>query len=99
MTGRAVWAAGAPVVAVAMRTRMAIPIAVPSWAVVLMTPEAVPLDLRATLVPRVVVATDDIPIPKPAAAMQADRAGTWAAAKIRAASPPAMTASPAAATR
>ena len=71
---------------------------VPTWAVVLMTPDAVPLDLRATLVPRVVVATDERPIPKPAAAMQADRAGMWEATKIRAASPPAMTASPAAAT-
>jgi hypothetical protein len=70
------------------------PVAVPSWAVVLMIPEAVPRNVYATLVPRVVEATEDRPRPAPATVTQADPAQPCAAAMVSAVSATAITASP-----
>ena len=49
------------------------PMAVPSWEVVLMMPEAEPRQYVSTSVPRPVVATEDTPMPAPATAAQAPR--------------------------
>ena len=58
--------AGVPPVAAATRISAAIPRAVPSWAAVLMIPDAPPRHFGATSVPRPVAATDDSPMPAPA---------------------------------
>ena len=63
MTGAPVPGPGAPVVASAISSTAAMPIAVPSWAAVLMTPDAAPRSTSGTVVPRVVAATEDRPSP------------------------------------
>src|SRR6266536_640828 len=85
---------GRPVVAAAMSRTTATPAAVPSWAAVLMIPDAVPRNLSATVVPRVVAATEDRPSPAPAAATQVGRAQPCAAPAVSAASATAITPSP-----
>lgn len=65
--GTGVCCSGIPVVRAATRRSRAMPRAVPSWAEVLMIPAAVARSLWATLVPRLVAATDDSPIPPPPA--------------------------------
>jgi uncharacterized membrane protein len=54
---------GTPVVKAATRSSVAMPRAVPSWAAVLMIPEAVLRALTVTLVPSPVAATEDRPMP------------------------------------
>ena len=94
MMGAPVLGPGRPVVAAAMSRTTAMPVAVPSWAAVLMIPEAVPRNVYATVVPRVVEATEDRPRPAPAAATDADTAQPCAAAIVSAVSATAITASP-----
>ena len=74
------------------------PSAVPSWAAVLMTPEAPPRQRSATSVPRPVAGTDDTPIPSPATPAHTGTAHADRAAGISAASAPPMARSPAAMT-
>src|SRR6185437_10325980 len=62
---------GIPVLNAATSSNAATPRAVPSWAAVLMTPEAVPRAATGTLVPSLVAATEDRPMPAPPSATQA----------------------------
>jgi hypothetical protein len=96
--GAGVLAAGRPVVVAATRSRTAVPMAVPSWAVVLMMPDAEPRQLASTSVPRPVAATEDSPMPVPATAAQAGTASGTDAAGISAQSAAAMPARPGATT-
>jgi hypothetical protein len=73
-----------------------VPSAVPSWAAVLMTPEAPPRQRSATSVPRPVAGTDDTPIPSPATPAHTGTAHADRAAGISAASAAPMASSPAA---
>jgi hypothetical protein len=82
-----------------MRRSMAMPRAVPSWAAVLMMPAAVARSLSATLVPRVVAATDESPIPPPSARMVIGTVHTLAAEEMSAASQIAIAPRPVAITR
>ena len=88
-----------PVVAAATSSSTAVPIAVPSWAVVLMIPEAVLRNATVTSVPRVVEATADRPRPNPASATQAASATEEAAVPASAPIATAITARPTATTR
>lgn len=88
--------AGVPPVAAATRSSVAIPTAVPSWAAVLMMPDAPPRQRGSTSVPRPVAATEDNPMPAPAAAAHSGTAHAQAASGIRAASAIAISARPAA---
>ena len=72
------------------------PTAVPSWAAVLMIPDAPPRQRGATSVPRPVAATEDSPMPAPAAAAHSGTAHASAASGISAASATAIRARPAA---
>lgn len=72
------------------------PSAVPSWAAVLMMPEAPPRQRWATSVPRLVAGTEDTPMPSPATAAHSGTAQADRAAGISAASAAAMVSSPAA---
>ena len=75
------------------------PSAVPSWAAVLMMPEAPPRQRWATSVPRLVAGTEDTPMPSPATAAHTGTAQADRAAGISAASAAAMVSSPAAIVR
>ncbi len=97
-SGDGVPAAGMPLVAAAMRSRTAMPTAVPSWAVVLIMPDAPPRQRRPTSVPTPVAATEDSPMPIPAPAVHSGTAHQKRADGISAASAAAMTARPAATT-
>jgi hypothetical protein len=72
------------------------PTAVPSWAAVLMIPDALPRQRGSTSVPRPVAATEDTPMPAPAAAAQSGTAHARAASRISAASATAINVRPAA---
>ena len=65
---------GVVALAAATSSSAAIPIAVPTCAVVLMIPAAVPRQVASTSVPSVVAATDDNPIPAPPRTMSSGSA-------------------------
>ena len=72
------------------------PTAVPSWAAVLMIPDALPRQRGSTSVPRPVAATEESPMPAPAAAAHSGTAHACAASGISAASATAIRVRPAA---
>ena len=86
---------GMPVVSAASSSSAAMPRAVPSCAAVLMMPDAVPRAATGTLVPSLVEATEDTPMPAPAAATHNGSTHRRLAAGMSAASATAMIAKPA----
>lgn len=72
---------GMPVLSAATSSRAAVPRTVPSCAAVLMIPEAVPRAATGTLVPSLVAATEDSPMPAPPTATQTGGAQLLPAAK------------------
>lgn len=70
MIGAGVPGPGEPVVTVATRRNTATPMAVPSCAAVLIRPDAVPRSASTVSFPNDVAATDEMPRPRPASAVQ-----------------------------
>jgi hypothetical protein len=96
--GGPVPAAGTPLVAAATSSRTATPTAVPSCAAVLTMPDAPPRQRGPTSVPRPVAATDDSPMPTPAAAAHSGTVQALAGDQISTPSANAIMARPSATT-